>query len=198
MPITSVMAESVNAFLDLLVPPSTLSGAKKAPRSSTASGTLDSGDIEMHATSEPSATNADDEDEALRKLAYDLNIITPETPYLSAEDRHDLALFEMLTKAQAHQSRAMGVESEIIESGKWNFDATVQLIELTNQMSRIPFPTKPELYNLKPTSADKPATPTKSAQAKGKQRADRAPHRRSLYHMFPKESRAWCGPVGNV
>lgn len=191
-----------NILLDLLVPLSASANSRKKPKSSAEGRAMDCGDVEMHPESGQSAEhstdrqNADDTD-PVWELALNLDLISPETPLLSPEDRYDLALFDKLTQAQARQHRAMGLESEIVETGKWNFDTALQLIDLANQTSKIPFATKPELYNLKPTSADSRAVPTQSAaKSKGKQRADLAPKRRSIYHIFPEASKAWTGRSG--
>ena len=78
-------------------------------------------------------------------LALNLDLISPETSLLSEEDRKDLALFDKLTQVQAQSERILGVEREVVEAEKWNIDTTIQLLELSNLTSDIPFATRAEL-----------------------------------------------------
>jgi hypothetical protein len=181
---------------------SNYAASRKEAKLSAGGGAMDCGDVEMHPesarTAERSTDRAtEDSSDPIWKLALNLDLISPETPLLSSEDRHDLAMFDKLTQAEARLQRSMGLETEMVETGKWNFDTVLQLIDLAHQTSKIPFASKPELYNLKPTSADigvVPPSPT--AKAKGKQRADCGPKRRSIYSIFPESSRAWSGRSG--
>src|SRR5258705_10669033 len=61
--------------------------------------------------------------------------------------------FNQLTKAQAQIERLVDIETERVESSKWNHDAAVQLILLTQSGKRIPFGTRLDLFDLNPTAS---------------------------------------------
>ena len=134
----------------------------------------------------------------LMGLALQLDLISPETPLLSEEDRHDLALLDSLTQTHTRVQQVLGLETEIMVTERWNFEAARELLKLANNISSIPFGTRTELFDLEPTRAESGSAPGPSA-AKGKSRLEGGPKKRSLYHMLPHESKAaWAGSVGEV
>ena len=128
--------------------------------------------------------------ERLMELAIDLDLVAPPTPILTEEDRQDLALFDRLTQAQAQIEQVKGIEAEVVESETWNYDAAIQLGTLATTLKKIPFASRPALFDLRPTASDPP--PSK----KGKERAEGHSKKRAIYHMLPKNaSQAWFGPT---
>ena len=162
------------------------------PSNSVAEPTTDAMDLD---STEPKTAT---EDAVLERLAHNLDLITPQSPFLSEDDRHDLALFDLLVRAQARIQQAIGVESEIVETEKWNFDAIKELLELTHITSSIPFGKRTDLFDLKPMCGD-PSTAETVPPGKGKQHslAERASHKRSIYHTLPDEEKlSWAGSYG--
>jgi hypothetical protein len=160
-------------------------------------GALDSGDVEMTMDSMDGSEHITKAD-PLRDLALQLDLISPETPLLSEEERLDLAMLDRLTQTQTKLQQVLAVETETAATERWNFDAVTQLLKLANQMSTIPFSNRSELFDLEPTSAESRSAPTGSA-SKGKGRLEEGPKKRSLYHMLPKEARrAWAGSSGEL
>ena len=133
----------------------------------------------------PASPANDDETDRLMAIALDLSLISPETPLLSDQDRTDLAQFFKLTQAQAQLQRILGLERQVVETEKWNLDGVIQLLELTRITDSIPFATREQLFNLKPTSA-----------AKGKGRATDKAGKKSIYHMLPDQAKVkWAGSM---
>ncbi len=106
-----------------------------------------------------------------------------------------------LTKAQAQIERLVDIETETVESSKWNHDAAVQLISLTQSGKRIPFGTRLDLFDLNPTASQR--------SSKGKERADRKTSKgkerivdehlpkRSIYNLLPSEAKdSWLEEPG--
>ena len=150
------------------------------------------GDVEMSVDSTERSENMAKSD-PLRDLALHLDLISPETRLLSEEERLDLALLEKLNQSQTQLQQVLAVETEIVATERWNFDAVTQLLNLANQMSTIPFASRSELFDLEPTSAESVPAPTGSA-SKGKGRLGEGPKKRALYHMLPNEARGgWAG-----
>ena len=134
----------------------------------------------------------------LESLALDLDLISPDTPALSEEDRQDLAMFDQLTRAQTQIMQTMGVESEVVEQETWNHDVAQQLIRLARCIKNIPFGTSSELFDLRPTEpAEEFKTPRNSASKKGKEK-ERKPEerRRSVFNLLPSSTEdTWLGDV---
>jgi hypothetical protein len=84
-------------------------------------------------------------------LALDLDLISPENPLLSQQDRVDLAVFDQLTRSQAQIHQLLGVEVGIVDEQTWNHNATIQLINLAQASERIPFGRSSDLFDLNPT-----------------------------------------------
>ena len=134
---------------------------------------------------QPAVPANDDETDRLIATAMELNIITPETPLLSDQDWADLALFLKLTQAQAQLQRILGMERQVVETEKWNFDGVIQLLELAQLTGSIPFGTRSQLFDLKPTSG-----------AKGEGHAKDNVGKKSIYHMLPAQAKVkWAGPI---
>jgi hypothetical protein len=168
-----------------------------APSTATAAnnGALDSGDVEMSMDSTGGSENIAKSD-PLRDLALHLDLISPETPLLSEEDRQDLALLDKLNQSHSQLQQVLALETEIAATERWNFDAVTQLLNLANQTSTIPFSSRSELFNLEPTSAESASAPTGSS-SKGKGRLQAGRKKRSLYHMLPEKARrGWAGSSG--
>jgi hypothetical protein len=147
----------LDLWLDSHVTPSNNRGGTTGPaagaKSITADGVLNSGDVEM--TADPTEqSNSTEHSGPLIDLALQLKLILPETPLLSVEDRHDLALLDKLTQTHTRLEQVLGLETEIAATEKWNFDAVTQLMHLAKEISDIPFTGGTELVNLEPTSRD--------------------------------------------
>jgi hypothetical protein len=127
---------------------------------------LDSGDVEM-CTDSTERSDTTDKTDPLMGLAIHLKLISPESPLLSAEDRQDLALLDQLTQSQSRLQQVLGLETEIAVTEKWNFDAVVQLLDLANNISDIPFASGTELLALEPSSAAESGPPGMSSKGKG-------------------------------
>jgi hypothetical protein len=133
-----------------------------------------------------------DKSDPLLDLASQLDLITPKTPLLSAEDRLDLALLDKLTQIHTRLQQVLGLETEIADTETWNFNAATQLLSLANQISRIPFYGRTEVFDLEPTSVAQSAPAASSAKGKG--RLEDEPKKRSIYHMLPDLARkTWAG-----
>src|SRR5258708_9702336 len=109
--------------------------------------------------------------------------------------------FNQLTKAQAQIERLVDIETERVESSKWNHDAAVQLISLTQSGKRIPFGTTLDLFDLNPT-ASQPSSKGREVAcrktSKGKKRvvAEHLP-KRSIYNLLPSEAKdSWLEEPG--
>jgi len=85
-------------------------------------------------------------DDLIEQLALDLNIISPESPLLTDEDRKDLYLFDELTRAQIQINQILGVEAEIVEQETWNHDTSDQLYSLSQSTQSVPFGTSSKLF----------------------------------------------------
>ena len=166
------------------------SGAAGAT-SITADGVLNSGDVEM--TADPTEqSNTTEHSDPLIDLALQLKLISPETPLLSVEDRHDLALLDQLTQTHTRVEQVLGLETEIAATEKWNFDAVTQLMHLAKEMSDIPFTGGTELVNLEPTSAT-------GLASKGKGRLEGGPKKTLVSDLLEDlAGRGWAGFSGEV
>lgn len=158
--------------------PDGATGSAAGSKSNTTGGALDSGDVEMAVDSTEQSNTAVQSD-PIFTLAVQLDLISPETPLLSEEDRHDLALLDKLTQTHTRLEQVKGLETEIAATEKWNFDAVVQLLDLAKAMNDIPFEGQTELFDLETTGAGSAATPT-GLLSKGKGRLDEGPRKTSL------------------
>jgi hypothetical protein len=117
-------------------------------------------------------------------------------------DMDDLELIDNLTQAQSELERLIDIEAEIVNNSKWNHDAAEALIALSSKAKRIPFGTRAELFDLRPTSttdtkeqgtgqgSSKPST-------KGKEREVDPPQRRSIYNLLPADAKdTWLRSSG--
>jgi hypothetical protein len=133
----------------------------------------------------------------------------------------DLEHIDQLTQAQNQMERLKDIEAEIVDTSKWNHDASKDLLNLTTTGSRIPFETRPELFNLCPTANDQTSskgkgkraegtadslknvsegigsiTPNQDPPSKGKGRAVGC-QKRSIYHLLPEDAKeSWLGLPG--
>ena len=149
------------------------------------SGSVDAvmGTVHLASTAEPDRHDQD----LLMEIGQDL----------SHEDRKDLALLGHLTQALNRQQRIIGLESEVVERGRWNCDAASQLIDVAQRTSSIPFADQEQLHDLRPTHSDSETAPIPlAAHAKGKQRETRRPIKRSIYNLLPMTTNSWTGPKG--
>lgn len=134
------------------------------------------------------STSPTAETDYLHTFAVKMDLITPQSPHLTEEDRVDLALFDQLIQTQAQVQRAMGVETEIVETEKWNVDTVQQLLHMSKDMLDIPFPKRAELFDLHPTCGDRTSSPG-PPPGKGKKREAKKPFKRSIYHSLPSFSK---------
>ena len=93
-----------------------------------------------------------------------------------------MALFDRLTQAQAQIEQVKAVEAEIVEREMWNYDAAIQLGTLATTLKKIPFTSRAELFNLRPTSSDPPSL------RKGKECAGGNSTKQAIYHMLPEKA----------
>jgi hypothetical protein len=193
--------EGIKYLLDLwfndVNPDGDLGGATgRAPAAGNTSNTsaLDSGDVEM-TTDSVGRSDATDKTDPLMGLAIHLELISPESPLLSAEDRQDLALLDQLTQSQCRLQQVLGLETEIAATEKWNFDAVIQLLELADKISDIPFASGTELLDLDPSSAGSESAPTESS-SKGKGRLVEEPENGSLDDVPYVAGSEWAQTIG--
>ena len=109
--------------------------------------------------------------------------------------------FNQLTKAQAQIERLVDIETERVESSKWNHDAAVQLISLTQSGKRIPFGTRLDLFDLNPTASQRSSKGKERAgrkSSKGKERiVEENVPKRSIYNLLPWEAKeSWMEEPG--
>ena len=151
------------------------------------------------------------------RLAADLDLIAPGDPSVLEEDEWtDLAVFDNLTCVQAQLEQMLGVEAEIVDAETWNYETSSALTVLAHEKGEIPFGTRAECVDLKPTAsiysaaatpsasthsaaADISTSATPTASGKGKERADpQMPKKQSVYHMFPMDVyNDWLSASGN-
>jgi len=132
----------------------------------------------------------------MNEPAFELDLISPDSPLLSEDNRKDLSLFDVLNRSHIQLQQLLGLEAEIVEREAWNHDTSVQLIRLSETTKMVPFGTSSELFDLRPTE---PAAefgqelPILSASKKGKEKE--APQgRRSIFNLLPENSKdAWLG-----
>lgn len=202
--------DSIRYLLDLWfddsdgAPGRDLGGATTCPATG-AEGTagnsaLDSGDVEMSMDSTSKRSENIDKSDSLMDLALHLNLLSPATPPLSEEDRHDLALLDKLTQTHTRLQQVLALETEIVETEKWNFDAVTQLLDLAKRISRIPFASRSAIFDLEPTAAEPESSALPGLASKGKGRLkEEVPKKKSVYHMIPNDARkGWAGSSGEI
>jgi hypothetical protein len=103
----------------------------------------------------------------------------------------DLTEFDKITLAQAQVEQIKEFEAEIVETEKWNHDASVDLLTLATTLQKIPYGTYDELFDARPSANET----MKARIRKGKQREDDPMRRkRSPYNMLPVETQeTWLG-----
>ena len=131
----------------------------------------------------------------------------------SKEDMQDLEHIDRLTQAQMQLERLKDIEAEIVDTQRWNHDASKELLNLALKGKRIPFETRREMYDLLPTANDLPASTSgevteskgksfwepspavtwtgktqSSSPSKGKERAVDQSQKRSIYHLLPEDA----------
>ena len=70
----------------------------------------------------------------------------------SKEDEQDLEHINQLAQAQIQLERLMDIEAEIVDTQRWNHDASKGLLNLALVGKRIPFETRSEIFDLRPTA----------------------------------------------
>jgi hypothetical protein len=130
-----------------------------------------------------------------RGLAIHLELISPESPLLSAEDRQDLALLDQLMQSQSRLQQVLGLETEIVVKEKWNFDAVVQLLDLANNISDIPFASGTELLALEPSLAAESGPPGMSSKGKGRQEEEHKTRSNDKPYVAGSE---WADSIGEL
>jgi hypothetical protein len=136
----------------------------------------------------------------LAELASDIGVLTPEQPSLSAAELDDLAAINGLTGVIAFLEHMVAVESEVVESEAWNYETSVQLIELGKRFRRIPFGGETsKLFDINPSFASFSAAAAAAAsKGKGKERETPTsrPKSRTIFNLHPKESMdSWLGNI---
>jgi hypothetical protein len=131
----------------------------------------------------------------LASLAVDVGILTAENPQLDQSDIEDLALVEALRGTISYLDRSLSIEREVIESESWNYDAAVELIQLSRKLGHIPFGGGTDaLFDIVPSfesEALRTATSPKERRVRGGT-TSHAP--RTLFNLHPKDSMdAWLG-----
>lgn len=128
----------------------------------------------------------------LAELASDIGVLTPEHPSLSAAELDDLAAINGLTGVIAYLEHMMAIETEVVESEAWNYETSVQLIELGKRLRRIPFGGETsKLFDIKPSFRS-----VSAAASKGKERETLTsrPKFRTIFNLHPKQSMdSWLG-----
>ncbi len=104
-------------------------------------------------------------------------------------------------RSQAEKERLVDIETERVESSKWNHDAAVQLISLTQSGKRIPFGTRLDLFDLNPTASQRSSKGKERAgrkSSKGKERiVEENVPKRSIYNLLPWEAKeSWMEEPG--
>lgn len=94
---------------------------------------------------------------------------------------------EIVNLQQRLQS-LVAIEAEIVETETWNFDASVLLSIVADQLGGIPFGTPQDFYDLQPTYEEKPS----QCKGKGKEKdstGETSPQsaKRALLHVDPKQ-----------
>jgi hypothetical protein len=175
-------------------------GGAPGAESTAGNSALASGDVEMSMDSTNERSENVDKSDPLMDLALHLNLLSPATPPLSEEDRHDLALLDKLTQTHTRLQQVLALETEIVATEKWNFDAVTQLLDLAKRISRIPFASRSEIFDLEPTAAEPESSALPGLASKGKGRLkEEVPKKKSVYHMIPDDARkGWAGSSGEI
>jgi hypothetical protein len=109
----------------------------------------------------------------------------------------DLDLFNQITQGQAELERLSDIEAEILETQKWNYDAAVQLLNVAVGANNIPFGTRAELFDLKPT-AEEEISKKRKRKGKEKEKEDDGTEaggsKRAIFNLSPEAGKPfWCG-----
>jgi len=135
----------------------------------------------------------------LFKLSKDLGY--PEIKPEEEDFLDDLDLYNQITQGQAEVERLSDIETEILETQMWNHDAGVQLLNVALGANDIPFGTRAELFNLKPTAEQETS---KKWKGKGKEKeketetetegTEAGGNKRAIFNLSPEVGKPfWCG-----
>jgi len=123
--------------------------------------------------------------EISKKLGY------PDIEPEGEELLDDLDLFNQISRGQAELERMSDIEVEILETQKWNYDAVVQLLNVALGAKNIPFGTRAELFDLKPTAEEKPS---RKGKEKEKEKTEASGSKRAIFNISPEAGKPfWCG-----
>jgi hypothetical protein len=119
---------------------------------------------------------------------------------MSKTDVEQLQHLQHLNQAQMQLERLKDIEAEIIEREKWNHDASKALLELTLKRGRIPFESRGEGFDFRPTQPEGNVDGrniSAESSAKGKQRAEEQPdRRRAIDQLLPADGKkSWLGKL---
>ena len=148
---------------------------------------------------------APDVPDHLASLATDIGALRSDRRHLSQKEVDDLATVKALNGSMAYLERVLGIEQEVVEAESWNFDTSVELLELGKRLRRIPFGGETaKLFDVRPSF--KPSQQFSKSTSKGKEReipsSDQSHHprpdNRTLFNRHPMESkdswlRKYCG-----
>ena len=121
----------------------------------------------------------------------DLPDITP-----TKVDLDDLELLNNLIQAQNELERLKDIEAEIVNTSKWNHDASEALLSLSSKAKRIPYGTRSELFDLRPTGrpdrkelgTGQASTSKTSTKGKEREANPGPPAKRSIYNLLPVDA----------
>jgi hypothetical protein len=115
---------------------------------------------------------------------------------LTDQDIEDLERIDLLTHAESQIERLKDIEVENVETGKWNHDCSVELIALALAKNSMPFGSREELYDLRPTADDPPPSSAATGKA-GDRKGKGKEKKRAIYHLLPTDSKeSWLGKPG--
>jgi hypothetical protein len=131
----------------------------------------------------------------LASLAVNVGILSPENPHLGPADFEDLAMVECLTSTMAYLEHSLGIEHEVVESETWNYDATVELLELAKRLGCIPFGGGTRnLFDTSPSLQPVPSHPTALQEALHATSSNMRPPKRTIFNLHLKASMdSWMG-----
>lgn len=136
---------------------------------------------DIHAVAEEMYDISDE----MAALAFDFNLISPETTGICRDNAQDLATCQSLFNTMSKLQKLMAEESETVETESWNYDTSVELLNVTLNLKKIPFGGGPQdLYSMASTIDNE-----------GKERTrKRRPQKRTIYNMHPETAKdAWLG-----
>jgi hypothetical protein len=132
-----------------------------------------------------SAEEMYDISDEIAALAFDFNLITLDTRGICRDNSQDLAACQSLFNTMTKLQKLMAEEAETVERESWNYDTSVELLNVAQNLKKIPFGGGAQhLYHLAP-----------SLRKKGKETAHRGRcSKRSIYNLHPEISKdAWLG-----